>query len=179
VDNPERARETMRQWRRDNPGAVRAAWDRWAAEHPEERAASRKRWRDKNPGYHEDYQRDQGLEWRRRVYQRCVHGRDIDKWFAEAWDAQDGCCYLCGDPLNKMPQAPQQGPHIEHDHTCCPSGRSCTVCRRGLSCRRCNSVIAFVGDDLEGLDLLERIVANARPAFIAARERIARNSTEH
>jgi hypothetical protein len=53
---------------------------------------------------------------------------------------------------------------IDHYHGCCPPKRSCDLCRRGLACSKCNSLIGLAGDDPDRLrriaDALE--VANAR-----------------
>lgn len=90
---------------------------------------------------------------------------------AAMWEAQDGKCYLCERPLGPGLMAV-----VEHDHRCCPAGRSCADCRRGLACNRCNRVIAFVYDDA---DLLERIAANLRPAVEAVTIRLATRDSEH
>jgi hypothetical protein len=76
--------------------------------------------------------------------------RDRHGWFPEHWHAQwaaqGGCCYLCGDPLADK-EAAWWATHIDHDHRCCPSGRSCAVCRRGLACASCNTLIGQARDD--------------------------------
>lgn len=59
------------------------------------------------------------------------------------WKAQRGCCYLCGDPL----PANRRHVHIDHDHSCCPPGKSCATCRRGLACHPCNTLIGHAQDD--------------------------------
>lgn len=84
-------------------------------------------------------------------------------------DAQQGLCYLCGDPL----------PHdrhflaIDHDHRCCPPKSSCARCRRGLTCHGCNVLIGHAQDDPQRL---RRIADNLEAAIAAAGERIARES---
>ena len=81
------------------------------------------------------------------------------------WEAQGGCCYLCGKPLKVGPRT-----HTEHDHSCCPNSRSCRLCRRGLACQPCNHIVGLVQDDM---DLLRLIAANFEPVQAAARARIA------
>lgn len=81
---------------------------------------------------------------------------------AEMLAAQDGCCYLCGEPL---PEDTKKI-HIDHDHACCRGSRSCGDCIRGLACEGCNTGIGCFGDDPERMrrvaDQLE--AANARAA---------------
>jgi hypothetical protein len=74
---------------------------------------------------------------------RTDHGLRPDQW-AALWDAQDGRCYLCGEP---MIQGGASGACIDHDHSCCPEKRSCPVCRRGLACAGCNTSIGLAQDD--------------------------------
>ena len=55
---------------------------------------------------------------------------------------------------------------MDHDHACCPVGKfpghrkSCGKCNRGLLCRKCNSALGQVDDDIEKIrgliDYLER-----------------------
>jgi hypothetical protein len=46
---------------------------------------------------------------------RYRHGLWPDEWQAR-WDAQDGRCYLCGDPLPDDPSEVR----LDHDHRCHP-----------------------------------------------------------
>ena len=100
---------------------------------------------------------------------RYRHGSDVAEAFAAMWSEQDGCCYLCGRPLIR------EKTDIDHDHTCCPDRKSCAYCRRGLTCPRCNKLIAFADDDPA---LLRRIADNFEPVLKATRARIAANSAE-
>lgn len=38
-------------------------------------------------------------------------------------------------------------PHLDHDHKCCPTIRSCGRCLRGLLCPRCNRVLGSLKED--------------------------------
>lgn len=137
-----RKREQTKQWHRD---------------HPEKRREYARRVREKN----KRLGIDPGLPARK----RWVHGTDYAAMFAELWDAQDGKCYLCGDPLVPGPKT-----HVDHDHTCCGYKRTCAYCRRGLACDRCNHVLGHVEDDPERL---RRIADNLEPVLKATRARIA------
>lgn len=91
------------------------------------------------------------------------HGLTPVAW-ASLWQAQDGLCYLCKRELDPATT------DIDHDHSCCPQGKSCKVCRRGLACRKCNSLIGFADDDPV---LLRRIADELEAAKSAVTERKA------
>lgn len=82
-------------------------------------------------------------------------------------DGQNGCCYLCTEPLD--PEAPR-GVHVDHDHQCCPGSRSCGNCIRGVSCHKCNTGIGLFGDDP---DRMERVARNLRDANERLRSQVA------
>jgi hypothetical protein len=60
--------------------------------------------------------------------------------------------------------------HLDHDHRCCPRGKSCQYCRRGLACPECNQLIGLAHDDP---DRLRRIAANLEIALKDADARLA------
>ena len=82
--------------------------------------------------------------------------------------AQDGRCYLCGVPLPTP--GGKGGPCIDHDHSCCPQGFSCDICRRGLACQPCNLIIGKAADDPARL---RRIADNLEKANALVRQREA------
>lgn len=51
--------------------------------------------------------------------------------FEAMFSAQGGRCASCRDEFTTKP-------HIDHDHACCPTEKSCGDCVRGLLCNRCN-----------------------------------------
>lgn len=55
---------------------------------------------------------------------------------------QGGVCIIC-----KRPEKSGRRLSIDHDHNCCPSGRSCGNCIRGLICMKCNNALGAVDDD--------------------------------
>lgn len=87
--------------------------------------------------------------------------------------AQDGCCYLCGEPLDL--EAKGNGKfHIDHDHSCCRGRKSCGSCVRGLACKKCNTGIGMFGDDPErmrrvadNLEMATRRLRDHRPGAAA------------
>lgn len=145
AENREQINARMRQYRQENP--VRFA---------SPAAAERERVRSRT------YMQANG----RAIRRKNRHGMRPEDW-AQMWDEQQGRCYLCGDPLG----SDGRRIHIEHDHTCCPHGKSCACCRRGLACEPCNHVIGNANDDPERLrriaDSLERTLAVVRPRIAA------------
>lgn len=68
--------------------------------------------------------------------------------FATLLEGQGGGCAICG--------AEEAAWHVDHDHTCCPSTRTCGKCVRGILCRGCNIGLGNFRDDLE---LLKRAIS--------------------
>jgi hypothetical protein len=71
---------------------------------------------------------------------RANHGADLSLR-AVLWEAQGGKCYLCEEELDLDKAV------LDHDHSCCPTNKSCPACRRGIVHRRCNSITGYLGDD--------------------------------
>jgi recombination endonuclease VII len=98
---------------------------------------------------------------------RTRNGHAIWAWIEAAWAAQDGKCYLCGDPISLIADpGERRTAMVDHDHECCPYGKSCPECRRGLACNPCNILLGLVKDDIDRLELIARNarIAWARPA---------------
>lgn len=96
------------------------------------------------------------------------HG-GIDEW-ARLYDAQNGCCYLCGQTLEGVPQRLIA---VDHDHDCCPGGQdtqSCSACRRGLAHAWCNQILGLAGEDME---VLRAIIVNFERISPHTKQRIA------
>lgn len=52
---------------------------------------------------------------------------------------QKGKCAICRTPLSlEVHPRNHMYPRLDHDHECCPVGRWCVQCVRGLLCRSCN-----------------------------------------
>jgi hypothetical protein len=184
---------------RENRDAIREVKRQWARDHPEARQAASQRFRDKNPDHDRQQwaaikadperlagRRQQRRQWyatnreviteqnrqkrirdpfARRYY---LHGGT--EWiplFTSFLEAQDAKCYLCGDPLDF---ATPRAVALDHDHRCCPKGRTCERCRRGLACTPCNWLIGFAGDNP---DRLRRIADNLERANAGVQARMA------
>lgn len=168
----EDARERARKYRAAHPEKVQEAQRKYHASMSEE-AKARKRERDQR---YRDANREQVRTWNREWYRRnprsleqnqTMHWRARYGLTPERWTSmlaeQDGCCYLCGEPLDL---GATRKIHVDHDHSCCRGNRSCGRCVRGLACEECNHGIGQFGDDPERM----RRVADALTAAI---ERLA------
>lgn len=64
--------------------------------------------------------------------------------YEELLRLQSNFCRICGqEPLNGKRL------DVDHDHKCCAGEKSCGKCVRSLLCRRCNTVIGQVGEDVD------------------------------
>ena len=71
----------------------------------------------------------------------------IDKeMYEQLLAAQGGVCAICGDPPNGRLLS------IDHDHSCCPSGKTCGACVRGILCHACNTGVGQFKDDPQRLE---------------------------
>jgi len=71
------------------------------------------------------------------------------QWYEAKAESQNHLCAIC-----KLPEL-QDGRSrlcIDHDHSCCPQGKSCERCRRDLLCGKCNLMIGCALENVETLD---------------------------
>lgn len=84
--------------------------------------------------------------------------------YAAMVEAQGAVCAICGRPDTKHHSPLLK---MDHDRTCCPEGRSCGKCVRGLLCSACNTALGLFCDNPEilqsAIDYLNRARARARP----------------
>lgn len=64
---------------------------------------------------------------------------------------QGGGCAICGG----QDQHKGRSLSVDHDHSCCPTDKTCGNCTRGLLCGTCNRVIGLLKDDI---NLLQRMI---------------------
>lgn len=100
----------------------------------------RRKHKAKNPQKHK--------EEHRRAIIKNKYGLSRDDW-QRRYDEQNGLCPICKEPIDIFAS-------IDHDHSCCDSPSSCGQCVRGILCRKCNSGLGYLNDDLS---LLENAVA--------------------
>lgn len=58
---------------------------------------------------------------------------------------QEGVCKICSGPQSHGGSRLD----VDHDHNCCPIGKSCGRCVRGLLCRNCNTGLGLFQDNTE------------------------------
>lgn len=91
---------------------------------------------------------------RRQEYERAGRGATrvaVRRWrwnlteddLAQMLRGQGGHCAICSarEPGGRGTW------HVDHDHACCPKGRSCGACIRGLLCSNCNVLLGHAKDD--------------------------------
>lgn len=82
-------------------------------------------------------------------------------WWESTLRHQGGKCAICLNALS----CEAREVHVDHDHSCCPGGRSCGSCVRGLLCRGCNWALGHFGDNVVTLraaaDYIEKFRAQA------------------
>ena len=61
--------------------------------------------------------------------------------YCELVKLQDGKCAICNC-------LPSRNLDVDHDHSCCPTKKSCGKCIRGLLCSSCNTALGLLKDDL-------------------------------
>lgn len=87
------------------------------------------------------------LRWRlyrKKGQLKRIYGLTLDV-FQEKLQSQNFKC-ICGKEFNKT-GAKRDAPHVDHDHKCCSSVKSCGKCVRGILCFRCNSVLGFLENE--------------------------------
>ncbi len=75
------------------------------------------------------------------------HGITLERK-AQLIEDQGNKCAACG---TSIPGGKFNSWQLDHDHSCCPRGRSCERCRRGFLCAPCNLALGCVKDSIEHL----------------------------
>lgn len=56
-------------------------------------------------------------------------------------ESQGGCCAICRQPEKLTTRL-----HVDHDHRCCNTHKTCGMCVRGLLCANCNHKLSTLED---------------------------------
>jgi hypothetical protein len=144
--NKEKRRADNKQYHAKNKDRIAKRHKQWQDDNPEKTAAQSKKWYAKNPAY----------------YKQRTRAGNADKFGISLEDAlarQDGRCLIClkSEPTSKTGNLLAWA--MDHDHQCCPSGKGCPSCFRGVICSSCNRVLGYAYDDpgilRRGADYLE------------------------
>lgn len=71
---------------------------------------------------------------------------------------QDNKCAICHKEFSNISKFHK--PWVDHDHKCCPLGRSCGKCIRGLLCANCNKFLGHINDDPKIADRMGNYLRN-------------------
>ena len=120
----------------------RARSRKWQLEHSERHKARMCAYYKENAEALREYQRKRRASWtpehrrddafKRRLKYRYGISRER---YQQILDLQSGKCAVCKRTQNGRRLA------VDHDHSCCPTRKSCGKCLRGLLCERCNMLI--------------------------------------
>jgi hypothetical protein len=118
---------------RDVQGRKRCTTGHWVAE----------------ASFHKDRTTSDGLEARCKGCRRAsiitrTYNISLDD-YDSLWDAQNGRCAAC------LSLGADRSLCVDHDHSCCPSDKSCGNCVRGLLCTRCNALLGSAQDEVNVL----------------------------
>lgn len=87
----------------------------------------------------------------------CVYHYDSQKNSSlsaeEISKMKESGCYVCGS-FSRLT--------LDHDHSCCPTGRSCQNCVRGILCHKCNTAAGLLDDDNERIMSLASYLLSSR-----------------
>ena len=92
----------------------------------------------------------------------------------EILEEQNFSCLVCG--TNDSGTRPW---NIDHDHNCCPPGKSCQKCRRGILCFKCNSGLGCLKDSIPVLKEAIQVITNFRFNIFPSRKLAPRKRAKH
>jgi hypothetical protein len=65
--------------------------------------------------------------------------------YLDIMEQQGGVCAICKNPPTRLYLA------VDHDHSCCPTSKTCGNCIRGLLCQQCNAFLGRIKDNADTL----------------------------
>ena len=101
---------------------------RQRANNPGKSALYAKRYRERNPLSHRD------------GHLRRTFGITLEE-YDTLLEKQGGCCAICGGVNSNG-----ENLSVDHDHSCCPTVKTCGNCVRGLLCGDCNRGLGLFKD---------------------------------
>jgi hypothetical protein len=84
--------------------------------------------------------------------------KNTTKTAQEIFEMKKGGCEVCGSHERLT---------LDHDHSCCPTGKSCNNCIRGILCHKCNTAAGLLDDDTERMvSLAAYILKNKEGSYV-------------
>ena len=121
---------------------------------PERTRQMNREYRRKNPG--------KARVWDVSKRLKATRNMTLDEYNA-LLQAQEGRCAIC---LSPEPGFKKGRFAVDHDHSCCPSVKSCGRCTRGLLCHNCNLTLGRMRDNPAAIQRMLDYV-QGRPMFSA------------
>jgi hypothetical protein len=78
-----------------------------------------------------------------------VPSKNFGITLGDALALQGGKCAVCLESKPTSKAGNLLAWAMDHDHQCCPSGRGCPGCFRGVLCSSCNRVLGYAYDNPE------------------------------
>jgi hypothetical protein len=133
-----RSRATGEPYRNARCGPCRSAWRKSRPGYADERSKVNARRRQR---YASDPEYRAEIKRRNRIF---LYG--VDQEWVLAKVAEQGGCAVCG---TNTPGGWDW--HVDHDHACCPTEKTCGNCLRGVLCGNCNLILGHAGDSADRL----------------------------
>ena len=76
------------------------------------------------------------MAWKRSL--KRLYNISSEEYF-QILESQNGGCAFCG----LIPEDGTKRLAVDHDHSCCPTNKSCGMCVRGLLCAGCNTKLGW------------------------------------
>lgn len=124
----------QKKWRSENPEKIKIYRSRWRDSHREEERARERKWENSPRGKERRIRKRYKIRGERLLaILTAHHAKFVDgKLF--------GKCGICGVYSHL---------HVDHDHSCCPAGKSCGKCVRGLLCKHHNRGLGEFQDNIK------------------------------
>lgn len=161
----------IKRRRHANPEKYRQRKLRYVTKNAEKVAIQKAKYNESTFEKRKEYRKIRNIEnpnYEREKWLRKSHNT-TKEWYKATLASQHGVCGVCG--TNKSRNSGSNTFAIDHDHSCCPPGKSCEKCRRGLLCFRCNTWI----------ERLENIpgIAKRAMAYLKKYKSIAEPNRDH
>ena len=134
----ERKNAGQRIWELSHKEERKAYRKKRHIDHREARNASTRKWQEANPEIVKKHNERFNSEVAATKKQK------KQSWLLQ----QENRCPICKVDLLALPW---RQVHLDHDHSCCPNGKSCAKCERGVLCSACNNMLGQAKESVSTL----------------------------